>query len=161
MTYRELSTSTSSGMGQLPAIMLSDAAFCGMLRDSNREPRFEPCPSHQDPTIGSWLMRRSFLSAGSLRDQVRASRGIAADAHSAPSRSRSSNLALHCRLGTVFGADICTHPLYSATKQSRTARRIRGLDKKVLTQYIVGPSTPLDGCRGVWWPWLGGPGPRC
>ena len=22
----------------------------------------------------------------------------------------------------------------------------------------MGPRTPLVGCRGVWWPWLGGPG---
>ena len=28
-------------MGQLPAIMLSDAAFCGMLRDSNRMSEIE------------------------------------------------------------------------------------------------------------------------
>ena len=46
VTYRELSTSTSSDMGQLPAIMLSDASVCGMLRDSNRGPRFELCSSH-------------------------------------------------------------------------------------------------------------------
>ena len=44
-------------MGQLPAIMLSDAAFCGMLRDSNRGPRFELCSSYQDPTIGTWLIK--------------------------------------------------------------------------------------------------------
>ena len=67
-------------MGQLPAIMLSDAAFCGMLRDSNRGPRFELCSSYQDPTIGTWLIRCSFLWAGSLREYVRASRGNAAEA---------------------------------------------------------------------------------
>ena len=71
-------------MGQLPAIMLSDAAFCGMLRDSNRGPRFELCSSYQDPTIGTWLIRCSFLWAGSLREYVRASRGNAAEADSAP-----------------------------------------------------------------------------
>ena len=69
-------------MGQLPAIMLSDAAFCGMLRDSNRGPRFELCSSYQDPTIGTWLIRCSFLWAGSLREYVRASRGNAAEADS-------------------------------------------------------------------------------
>ena len=148
-------------MSQLLRGVLSDAAVCGMLRNSNRGPRFEPSSSHQDLTIGAWLMRCSFLSAGSLRDQERASRGIAAEPHSLPCCSRSSNLALSCRLGTVSGADFFTHPLYSAMKQSRTSRRIRGLDKKCsrLMHNMMGPCTPLHGCGGVLWPFPGGPLP--
>ena len=42
---------------------------------------------------------------------------------------------------------------YEAVQNGEKNSRTR---QKVLTQYIVGPSTPLDGCRGVWWPWLGG-----
>ena len=45
---------------------------------------------------------------------------------------------------------------YEAVQNGAKNSRTR---QKVLTQYIMGPRTPLVGCRGVWWPWLGGPGP--
>ena len=45
---------------------------------------------------------------------------------------------------------------YEAVQNGEKNSRTR---QKVLMQYIMGPRTPLVGCRGVWWPWLGGPGP--
>ena len=155
-------------MSQLLRGVLSDAAVCGMLRNSNRGPRFEPSSSHQDLTIGAWLMRCSFLSAGSLRDQERASRGIAAECGAPRAHSilcafavlltkLKSGLVLspgdRFRRGFLHASSLFS---YEAVQNREKNPRTR---QKVLMHNMMGPCTPLHGCGGVLWPLPAGPLP--
>ena len=147
-------------MSQLLRGVLSDAAVCGMLRNSNRGPRFEPSSSHQDLTIGAWLMRCSFLSAGSLRDQsgTRVARHRGRTSFFAVLLTKlKSGLVLspgdRFRRGFLHASSLFS---YEAVQNREKNPRTR---QKVLMHNMVGPCTPLHGCGGVLWPLPAGPLP--